>query len=1415
MSDAPDLSSAKVSVICRTVFRATLGETLASVKAQTWPNIELIIVDAAGNGQQPPALENTTYQLVSQNKPLDRPKAANAGLTAASGNYLLFLDDDDWISADHIQQLMNTLSQSEALVCYSSTRKTLSDGTLTDDVIDEPFSAAKLRRDNFMPIHSVLFSRQLLDAGCKFDDSLAVYEDWDFWLQCAQHTQFIKAAHIGAYYRMGGDSATMLDEHTQRYEPGHPMADARAKVLHKWRNQWTGSQWNEVLGLVDQSPALLKTHQELIAAQQGVAEAHGEIERLQGAMSALESIRDDYQDLQIAHAELNLAHEALDQGVREILNSFSWRVTAPYRYLRRRLSRWIPVSHTTTAATHLSVEAEAQDEAQDGSLEGGILLPIRNNLVFTQSPTVQAWAWSPEALSALTLSIDGRLLAEQLEPATEPTLELAKRIGMAWLIDSSKLTPGPHTIDITATDKLGQTITLSRSFLFQRPVQRYQQYLSKHQSQSSATPIPEAAFNVVLKLKGNIEQQAFSETLSSLRSQSFTDFTVFVWQVDNASAELSFPDELSGTTITTLAELPDDPNRFTVFLEPGDRLYEHCLKEVSASRQRQQLIYSDHDKYDHDGKRTAPWFTWNWSPDLLLSTHYIGNVFFVRRGLLNSETLNSALPESHSAWRYSLLLTLSLNLSAEQVGHIPLSLWGTAQTHTPDDKDTLSCSATGEQDAVMHHLQRLNNQQSETQASGVSTSPASGHRRIHWQVGKKPRVSIIIPTTGNMQFLKPCLDTLAQSDYPDIEVVILDNSRGKFPEGIQYAKDQGAVVIECNEAFNWSRLNNIGAEQSSGELLLFLNDDIEVTNDDWLNDLVAQSLRNDVGTVGCLLLYPNGTIQHGGVFLVDHGGGARHLFHKQLPGNGIYQQLHDCVREVSANTGACLMISREKFEKLGRFDEELAVVGNDIDLCLRSLEAGYRNIWTPHSQLIHHESVSRQSKPIGKDEQSMWKRWGHRFKSGDPYFNPNLSQQREDCVLKDDHLSATGASPAVLTSQTQPRPTTTGKGQSNDQLQNDDQGNDSSTAGVNLIAYIRASMGVGEASRGNASALHAANVPFCIINYEKGNPAKMDNLRWQHKEVAKPQHAINLLHINADHTPAVIKDLGHSIFKSRYNIGFWAWEMPKFPDRWLDSFTHLDEVWVPSRYVYEAVAEKSPIPVITIPHIIDVDMDSAQTYDRATFDIPESGFTFLSMFDTHSIAQRKNPFGSIVAFQRAFTAEDDSAHLVIKINNADEAASKSLQDMIKGWSNIQIIDAHLDRSGIDSLINCCDCYVSLHHAEGFGLAPAEAMAMGKVALLTNWSGNTEYMTADNCIPIRYTLKSLGKDYGPYEAYQYWAVPDLDHAAAEMQHIAHNPERAQKLGEAGQKTIREQFSADAIGKRMKARIDTISQIINKR
>lgn len=1399
-----------VSIICRTMNRNSLQDTLRSVLNQDWPALELVLVDAANVGTD--VLAGTAYKItqaahvelntVTTGTPLSRPQAANAGLAAATGSHVLFLDDDDWIASDHISRLMAAVKQHpDHQVIYSATQKTDADGSLLDEIIAVPFDRTVLRRDNFIPIHAALFSSTLRNTGCHFDETLDVYEDWDFWLQCAEQTDFLLTDHVGAFYRMGGDSETMLTEHQARYQPGHPMAEARARLLDKWKSRWTGAQLNALLGLVDQTPLVHSLHRDLGLAHQELGQTHQQLQasrqslelvqqqlqdrqqQLTELQAASQKLTADYQSLQAAHIELNLAHQALDQGVREILSSFSWRVMAPYRWTRRRVTDLLTGALLRHRRQHTApVRAAA---AEDNPLVCGIVTPASDNLAFSTTLTLQAWAWSPAPLRAISVLLNGKQ-QYRIDPLPQHAqLADAQRIGFARTIDTDTLSPGEHVITLDCTDHDGHHTQCQRRFVVQQPQALYTRWRQQQITTASVSVQPRTDFHVLLNATGHASSttvaDALMASLHSLQSQNLTAVpqvhwrcSVFCRDADQPALHSQLSAQAAGNRtalITEPAAFTPDSDSVVVMMQAGDVLHADCLANVAAAWQPDtQLLYTDHDYRDSTGSFSNPWFTFAWSPDLLLSQNYIGGVFFVSARRLPTPALHSP------AWRYDMLLHLRDQLEFAQVTRIPRVLWSEPD---PDAGDQHMLQQA-ETDVLQAHMAVIGSQ---------VTRPWPETDDIHHVLRplpqQRPKVSVIIPTTGNMLFLKPCLDTLATTDYPDMEIVILDNSRGKHPEGINYARESGAVVVDCNEAFNWSRLNNKGVDHSSGDILLFLNDDIEIIQPGWLDELVRQVLQDDVGTVGCLLLYPNGAIQHGGVFLVDHGGGARHLFHKQLPGAGIYQRLDKCVREVSASTGACLMIRRERFEQLGRFDETLSIVGNDIDLCLRCLEAGLRNVWTPHSVLIHHESVSRQSKPIGKDEKTMWRRWGHRFRMGDPYYNPSLSLLREDCAL---------ASPAAGIVAPAGR---------------------SDEHGVNLIAYIRASMGVGEAARGNAAALQASGLPFGIINYERGNPSRMDNLRWQHKEMARPAYQVNLIHINADHLPVVMKDLSQAWFRQRYNIGFWAWEMPEFPDRWLASFDQLDEIWVPSTYVNEAVAAKSPVPVITIPHVIDMDMESAQRYSRDHFGIDAQAFVFVSMFDTHSVAQRKNPFGSILAFQQAFAADDMTVQLVIKVNNADAASTAVLRDCIGNYRNILVLDQHFDRSQIDSLINCIDCYVSLHHAEGFGLGPAEAMALGKVALLTDWSGNTEYMTSDNCVPIRYTLKTLGKDYGPYEAHQHWAVADIGHAAQEMQDLAGNPARVAALGERARASIAETLSAQAIGERMRQRLRSIERITTTR
>jgi glycosyltransferase involved in cell wall biosynthesis len=362
-------------------------------------------------------------------------------------------------------------------------------------------------------------------------------------------------------------------------------------------------------------------------------------------------------------------------------------------------------------------------------------------------------------------------------------------------------------------------------------------------------------------------------------------------------------------------------------------------------------------------------------------------------------------------------------------------------------------------------------------------------------------------------------------------------------------------------------------------------------------------------------------------------------------------------------------------------------------------------------------------------------------------------------------------------------------------------------AGVNLVAYIRADMGLGAAARGIAAALDAAEIPFNVINMAHGNYSSQTDNSWSHKEVGHSRYDTTVVCVNPDNSFYLRTEVSPEILGERYVIANWYWELPEMPDEWLAEFEYTDEVWAASNFIREAIMQKAPAPVVRVPPVVHV---SGVKFSKEQLNLPAGRFLFLAMFDTKSVLERKNPLGVLRAFKRAFASNDQQVGLVLKFNNPDQEqpVMRELHDELTGSENVFMIDRLLSRDELTSLIGVCDCFVSLHRSEGFGLPPAEAMSLGKPAILTNWSGNVDYMTDDNCIAIDYELVKLDRDFGPYKAGQYWAEPDLDQAAHWMKRIVAEPELARNIGLKGQETIRSQFSPHAVGKIITARLEEI-------
>ena len=242
-----------VSVICRTVGRATLANTLDSLARQNHPTLEVILVDAGGTNLEDKIPPDFRHQIkrVGSGTTLSRPEAANLGLESSSGEYLLCLDDDDWIAAEHISNLVTTLiDNSKVIVAYSSTAKVTEQGELTDLAFNQDYDPVLLMRDNYIPIHAALFRRSVLQQGCRFDPELEIYEDWDFWLQLTQLGNFLHIDVISAFYREGGESETGAATSDNRYSPDTPLGASRAKLYQKWKDRWSGEQLNALVGKI-------------------------------------------------------------------------------------------------------------------------------------------------------------------------------------------------------------------------------------------------------------------------------------------------------------------------------------------------------------------------------------------------------------------------------------------------------------------------------------------------------------------------------------------------------------------------------------------------------------------------------------------------------------------------------------------------------------------------------------------------------------------------------------------------------------------------------------------------------------------------------------------------------------------------------------------------------------------------------------------------------------------------------------------------------------------------------------------------------------------------------------------------------------------------------------------------------------
>ena len=360
--------------------------------------------------------------------------------------------------------------------------------------------------------------------------------------------------------------------------------------------------------------------------------------------------------------------------------------------------------------------------------------------------------------------------------------------------------------------------------------------------------------------------------------------------------------------------------------------------------------------------------------------------------------------------------------------------------------------------------------------------------------------------------------------------------------------------------------------------------------------------------------------------------------------------------------------------------------------------------------------------------------------------------------------------------------------------------------GLHLAGLIEEPTGVGSAARLLARGCVEAHIPLSVTPLRSETGGHFPVPEWEGYFTDAPEKETNLLVFNADCAGSLISRLGAEKLAGRRNIAHWSWELPVFPDKWPRAFRYFDEIWTISEFCRAAIAERTELPVVTIPYGIAPAPDLSLT--RSDFGLPEGRVLYLTMFDARSISARKNPMAAVRAYCRAFPADNGHTALVIKGGSGAEAERElaSLRRETGGRADILCLAGAYTKPRIDALLALCDVFVSLHRAEGFGLPIAEAMALGRAVLVTAWSGNMDYCRADNAVLIPYTLEKVGTLAAPpYDAWQEWAEPDIDAAAEGMRALASEEALRRSIGERAAALIGEYYSplrcGEAIGKRL--------------
>jgi ADP-heptose:LPS heptosyltransferase/GT2 family glycosyltransferase len=640
--------------------------------------------------------------------------------------------------------------------------------------------------------------------------------------------------------------------------------------------------------------------------------------------------------------------------------------------------------------------------------------PVRGNL------EIAGWALARAGVAAIEIAIDGiptvvadyGLRRRDIQTAY-PDWDGALASGYQALLPHRILSKGSHTVSVTLRDRAGRTTSTTfaiaveeladvpgpwalRRKMGRAEIDLYRRLLE----QSGRNPL----FAIMLRVKGDKGSLRNARaTIASICAQAYPNWRLLIVPQRSGSRPGLIRDRLlAGTpavqdrievmhnlTSPALAGIASgvgasEGEVFLTVLSAGDELGVDAFLEMAmatATNPQTDFLYSDERCRNPASGAVEAFFKPQWSPDLMLSTHYVGRLWCVRADLLRSVVA----PSEVLLGRGEYDLALRCTEAATTIRHVPAVLCERAAEGAEDPEQS--------KQALERTLARRGI------AGEIRLGAVPGTYRLKRALTKPGLVSIMIPTCAAKGMIETCITTLRRvTAYRNYEIICIENIAPRDRKWLNWLRRNADRVIAADQAFNWARFSNLAAAQAKGEYLLFLNDDVEIIDRDWLEALLEEVQRPEVGVVGPRLLYPDRRVQHAGMFLAAVGQ-ARHAFRYAAEKDPGYFGLALTQRNVIAVTGACLLTRRETFDALGGFDETQSVVNNDVDYCLRGWQSGLVNVYTPHATLIHHEAISRAALDDDYDVAVFDGKWRDLFLAGDPFFNPHLSKNQDDFAV--------------------------------------------------------------------------------------------------------------------------------------------------------------------------------------------------------------------------------------------------------------------------------------------------------------------------------------------------------------------------------------------------------------------------------